>query len=494
MCISCTFTAFVAYAGSSSSQIKAQIDSIISYKQKSEGAKSVQSLVSDVLSKQVGVGAQWYILSLVQYNPSLDFSKYRSALEKYVSSGAGNPTEREMYALLLAATGYSGNYISDVIESSTGKLGIMSYVYSLHLLNLGYKSKTVTKQAVITEILSRQKSDGGFAVSGKYGDVDATAMTLQALSQNVSDSKVNAAVNKALSFLSSRLDENGEYSSYGEVNSESASQVIIALSALGIDLGKDSRFIKNGKTLIDTLLTYKMSDGSFSHTHEKGSDSYATVQALSAFVAYYRFLTGKGSLYKFSVKIPSEPVTTKPATTQKTTSPATTNRETTKPPSTTKSQSTTKAQSTGLLGGLDILGIFSQTTENHTVTSQTAAQTKEVTSTVLSTTDTTALQTDSHTASQTASQTASNVSETYSSETAAQTESISSQKETEETVTEPSSETSSAVQEAYAGAENQTVQSDEAEKGEGPSAAVYVIAVLVLAGAVSAVIIIKKRH
>ncbi|MGN1118326.1 MAG: hypothetical protein ACI4RU_06910, partial [Acutalibacteraceae bacterium] len=482
MCISCTFTAFVSYAVSSSSQIKAQIDSIISYKQKSEGAKTVQSLVSDVLSKQVGVGAEWYILSLVLYNPSLDYSEYRSALEKYVSSGAGNPTEREMYALLLAATGYSGNYIGDIIESSTGKLGIMSYIYSLHLLNLGYKAQTVTKQAVITELLSRQKSDGGFAVSGNYGDVDTTAMTLQALSQNVSDSKVNAAINKALSFLSSRLDENGEYSSYGAVNSESTSQVIIALSALGIDLEKDSRFIKNGKTLIDTLLSYKMSDGSFSHIHEKGSDSYATVQALSAFVAYYRFLTGKGSLYKFSVKIPSEPVTTQPATTQKTTSTATTNRETTKAPSTTKEPSTTKSQSTGLLGGLDILGIFSQTTENHTVTSQTAAQTKETTSTALSTSDTAA------------SQTASTVSETYSSKTSAQTESVSSQKETEETVTEPSSETSSAVQGAYTGAETQTAQSDEAEKGESPSAAVYVIAVLVLVGAVSAVIIIKKRH
>lgn len=490
MCISYTFIAFSAYAGSSSSQIKAQVDSIISYKQKSEGAKSVQSLVSDVLSKQVGVGAEWYILSLVQYNPSLDFSKYRSALEKYVSSGAGNPTEREMYALLLAATGYSGNYIGDIIESSTGKLGIMSYVYSLHLLNLGYKAKTVTKQAVITEILSRQKSDGGFAVSGKYGDVDATAMTLQALSQNVSDSKVNAAVNKALSFLSSRLDKNGEYSSYGAVNSESTSQVIIALSSLGIDLQKDSRFIKNGKTLIDTLLSYKMSDGSFSHTHEKGSDSYATVQALSAFVAYYRFLTGKGSIYKFSVKIPSEPVTTQPATTQKTTSASTTNRETTKAPSTTKEPSTTKSQSGSLLSGLDILGIFSQTTENHTVTSQTAAQTKETTSTALSTSDTTALQTASHTASQTAS----TVSETYSSEAASQTESFSSQKETEETVTEPSSVTSSAVQEVFATADNQTVQRDEAEKGERPSEAVYVIAVLVLATAVSAVIIIKKRH
>lgn len=476
MCISCTFADFVAYAGSSSAQIKAQIDSIISYKQKSEGAKSVQSLVSDVLSKQIGVGAEWYILSLVQYNPSLDFSKYRSALEKYVSSGAGNPTEREMYALLLAATGYSGNYVSDIIESSTGKLGIMSYVYSLHLLNLGYKAPTITKQSVITEILSRQKSDGGFAVSGKYGDVDATAMTLQALSQNVSDSKVNAAVDKALSFLSSCLDDNGEYSSYGAVNSESASQVIIALSALGIDSEKDSRFIKNGKTLIDTLLTYKLTDGSFSHSHENGSDSYATVQALSAFVAYYRFLTGKGSLYKFSVKTPSEPVSTHPATTQKPASASATNRETTKAPSTTKSQSGS------LLSGLDILGIFSQTTENHTVTSQTATQTKEVTSTALSTSDTTV------------TQTSSTVSETYSSETTALTESTSSQTDTEETVTEPSSETSSAVQEVIATADNQTSQSDEAEKGESPSAAVYVIAALVLVIAVSAVIIIKKRH
>lgn len=361
-------TSFLAYASYSSSQIKEQIDSVFTYKQKIEGVKSLQSLVSDVLPKQAGVSAEWYALSLLQYSSSYDFSKYRAALEKHALSGQGNPTEKEKFALLLAATGYSGSYITDTIENSTGQLGIMSEVYSLHLLNLGYTAKTVSKASVISELLSRQLQDGGWALSGQYGDVDVTAMTLQAISQNISDKKVKSAVDKGILFLSSKIGEDTEYQSYGSVNSESASQTIIALSALGVDVCKDSRFIRNGKTLIDTLMSYKQADGSFSHVHDKSGDANATVQALMAFVSYYRFLNGKGSIYKFSVKIPAPtttqpPVTTKPVTTTK--RPAVT----TKPSTTSKPVTTTRASSQN---GLNLFGLFGS---NRDTTSATTTST-----------------------------------------------------------------------------------------------------------------------
>lgn len=337
---------FMASAASySTSQIKAQIESIITYKEKTEGSQSLQSLVSDILPSQAGVSAEWYVLSLKQYNNSLDFSEYKNSLLNYVSSNeVGNAVEREKYALLLALCGYNGSYISDTISDSTGKLGIMSYVYSLHLLNLGFSSDSVKKNDVISVILSRQLSDGGWAISGKYGDVDVTAMVIQSLSQNMSNKSVKSSVERGTDFLSQRLDENCEYSSYGKINSESTSQVIIALSSLEIDLTKDTGFIKNGKNLLDTLISYRRSDSGFAHINEGSTDAYATVQALMAFVSYYRFLNSMGSIYTFNVTVKPVPETTIPSsasTTESITASSQTPNRTTSVSSTTNRLNTT---------------------------------------------------------------------------------------------------------------------------------------------------------
>ena len=53
------------------------------------------------------------------------------------------------------------------------------------------------------------------------------------------------------------------YATYGSESSESCAQVIVALTAMGIDPNTDSRFVKNGKSVVDALLTYATTDGSF---------------------------------------------------------------------------------------------------------------------------------------------------------------------------------------------------------------------------------------
>lgn len=100
---------------------------------------------------------------------------------------------------------------------------------------------------------------------GKSADTDVTAMCLQALAPYKSDSTVKESIDRALNVLSKKQNEKGGYSSFGTVNSESVSQVISALVALDIDVQSDSRFIKNGNTLVDNLMTFKNSDGGFSH-------------------------------------------------------------------------------------------------------------------------------------------------------------------------------------------------------------------------------------
>ena len=81
------------------------------------------------------------------------------------------------------------------------------------------------------------------------------------------------------------------------VSSESISQVIVALAELGISL-TDSRFVKNGNTLLDALLQFRQDDGGFSHLEDSGTDLLATEQAFYALVAANRMAQGESSLYR----------------------------------------------------------------------------------------------------------------------------------------------------------------------------------------------------
>ena len=104
------------------------------------------------------------------------------------------------------------------------------------------------------------------------------------------------AIEKGLSILSEQQNENGGYTTYQVESSESISQTIVALTELGISLD-DSRFVKNGKSLLDALLRFQQEDGGFSHLLDGETDLLATEQAFYALVAANRKVQGESSLY-----------------------------------------------------------------------------------------------------------------------------------------------------------------------------------------------------
>ena len=188
---------------------------------------------------------------------------------------------------------------------------------------------TTTRQALIDEILNVQTSDGGWAISGDKADSDMTGMALTALAPYYKkDPTVKAAIDKAIARLSEMQDDDGGFSTtYGDgkyiATSESTSQVLTALSALGIDADTDPRFVKNGSSVVDALLRYYVSGGGFKHIMDGEIDGMGTEQAYYALTAYYRFLSGKTNLYDMTDIIdmggdvvtvePTVPATTEPA-------------------------------------------------------------------------------------------------------------------------------------------------------------------------------------
>lgn len=91
-------------------------------------------------------------------------------------------------------------------------------------------------------------------------------MTLQSLEPYQDEEDVKEVIDKGVEFLADIQDDDGGYTAFGAKSSESISQTVIALSAVGVDCNEDERFQKDGKGLYDTLMTFYQKDGSFKHT------------------------------------------------------------------------------------------------------------------------------------------------------------------------------------------------------------------------------------
>lgn len=274
------------------------IDGITEFNLEKTSSGSIQEWIDGDLSASPESSSEWYVMALSRYG-NYDFSKYQAALLNYLSENeVASASSRQKFALVLAATGSNNRYISDTLDNSIGEQGIMSWIFALHLMNNGYESRKYSLSDVKNELLAQQTDDGGWAVTGTYSDTDTTAMAVQALAMHYqSDAQVKSAVDKAVKLLSDRQNGSGDYSSYGVNNPESTAQVLIAISALGIDAQKDSRFIKNGNTLLDGIELYRLADGSFCHKEGGESNGTATVQVFCAAVAYSRMQNGKSGFY-----------------------------------------------------------------------------------------------------------------------------------------------------------------------------------------------------
>lgn len=291
-------TSLTAHAVSLSDEdITGYADAICSCVLQSEQIKNIQAFLNGKAAENAAGMYDWFVFALMQSGTDHDFSSYAGALaENAAADTKANAAEKEKYALLLSAFDGNDEYISNVLDTCPDGLGIMSYIYALHITNNGYTSAVFPAEKLISEILSLQNADGGWGLTENASMPDITAMALQALAPHYAkNDAVTKAVDNALNALSAAQTENGGFVAYGYENAESTAQVIVALCSLGIP-ADDERFLKNGAGLYDSLLAFSLSDGSFEHVKGKGSNFKATEQALLAFTAMKRAKNGE-SLY-----------------------------------------------------------------------------------------------------------------------------------------------------------------------------------------------------
>lgn len=251
-------------------QVQGLIDGIVLYK---SGNTSLQGWIDSGLVRDVKKGAEWYAIAISQ-NGKYDFSPYEKVLLQFLNENPpGALQTAQKFAITLIAIGSNNSFIQEVADRSTSSAPVMAQIFGLHLLNNGIVSNSYTQDDVKSKLLDMQRKDGGWAVMGQYGDVDVTCMVLQALAPHSNEPVIKSAIDRAVAFLSARQNPDGSFSSMGKVNCESTAQVVAALSDLRIDCANDSRFIKNGKSPIDGLKTFRLADGSFSHFAPQNSDA-----------------------------------------------------------------------------------------------------------------------------------------------------------------------------------------------------------------------------
>lgn len=272
---------------------------------------------------------EWAVLGLARAGVELSdayIQAYYGKVVAYVQKNMGadgvlvdpeshNPTVTDNERIILALTAIGkdpanvgGKNLLTALQdrnimqvTDTSDTDINGLVFGLLALNSG--NYTQDSYWLVQAILTQQNADGSWSSSADtkpVGDVDMTAMALQALAPYYNeggDTTVNAAVDKALQWLSAK------YKNTGYTSAESCAQVVVALSALQLNANSDSSFVKTvdgaPTSVLGDLLRYYLGEGQgFKHAASgKTADQKATEQALYAMAAYERYCRRTKALY-----------------------------------------------------------------------------------------------------------------------------------------------------------------------------------------------------
>lgn len=276
------------------------------------------------------VGGDWKILGLSRYGllKQNDKSCYYLNTCQYIqdtmkSNQTLSTTKSTEYSRVILGLTAVGADVTDVagynlLEGLTDmnfikRQGVTGSVWALIALDSnGYQipinkdtTQQVTREKLISAILMNVQDNGGWKfgrkTSAETADADMTSMAIQALAPYYNNNtEVQQAVDRGIEVLSELQETDGGYTFYQTKNAESDAQVIMALCTMGIDPLTDSRFQKNGKTVVDSLMRFYRTTGGFRHLTSGGVNQMATEQAYEALISLKRYEKKQTPIYQMS--------------------------------------------------------------------------------------------------------------------------------------------------------------------------------------------------
>lgn len=320
----------------SNKELEQVADKIIDWQTK----KSDETTIFDsgLLLEAGSNSSDWFAIGVSRLGKEANYLDYQALLSENVEKryqtshllSVGKATEWHRIGLAYLASGgnptdlsFDGKKKINLINDGTynrgetkplaaqGTNGLIFGLILLDSMNYEIPEKAKdTRKDIITELLSAQNEDGGFPLAKETdSDVDITAMALTSLApyynseeqfklKNNKSIQAKEAIERGLTYLSNSQNKEGGFESWGTPNPESATQVILALTALNINPQKDERFIKNNHNLIDFLLTFQMKDGGFVHSFEYDEENPSAKPDESNAMASEQVLTALGSLIR----------------------------------------------------------------------------------------------------------------------------------------------------------------------------------------------------
>ncbi len=303
------------------------------------GARALAPNVGRSDADSTSVWGDWIVLAMARSGMKLSdqFVKdYYAKVEAYVKANYNANgtlkydgrndlyflTDNARLVLALTAIGKDPanvggkNLLTALKDSSVAPKQTSDKIFALIALDSKNYGSAAESQRWVDLILDAQETDGGWKTSDSAAasDIDMTAMALTALAPYYGDgnSRLNAAaVDRAIKWLSEQYQA-GKYTS-----SETCAQVVVALSALGIDANADARFVRTVATgdsevstqsleqdaktvsvsVLSALLQYHVQDQGFKHISNGPVTALSTEQGLYAMAAYQRYATQSERLY-----------------------------------------------------------------------------------------------------------------------------------------------------------------------------------------------------
>ncbi len=267
------------------------------------------------------VGGEWKVIGLSRSGYISDeyAKEYYQNVMQYVlakkSAKLSNSksSDNSRVVLALASLGFNPcdvagyNLVEPLLDTQyVCRQGINGAIWAVISLN----NVTITGNSNISElidyILDAQLLDGSFGLDGINGDLDVTAMAIQALklykdrnntntSLMIDNERIDTAINYAMQYIKSSLLQ-------ANANCETLSQTLIGLAAMEINPATDAAYLINGKSMITDLTGYYNGNETamFSHIAGEDADMMATEQAFLAMTALIRLESGDSQLYDYS--------------------------------------------------------------------------------------------------------------------------------------------------------------------------------------------------
>lgn len=270
--------------------------------------------------------SDWIAITLARCNVPESYSQYLEALKTYVEAcyaedgGLHDVKATEYHRISLTVLSLGGDPTNfgtkpdgtpiDLIADGTynfgekelGLQGLNGWIWALISLNASGvevpADARYARQDMINAIISAQNGDGSFALDGGNGDVDITAMALQALSPYAG--MYDREITSALNWLSLQMSDDCTFFYGSSESSESLSQVIMALTALNWGVDDMAGFVRDGQTMYTALNRFRCENGLYKHQQDdEKPDTLATVQALQALLSIRGQQKGSGYVFAY---------------------------------------------------------------------------------------------------------------------------------------------------------------------------------------------------